>query len=103
MSVVYSGVTSCRAVGARGCASLAIAHVVIACGGATARAGADAAAGGSRQPTEGGVVADAMIPNPDSGDAAHEPVVLADVPFPGVSSFAIDGTSLYWTTSYTGT
>jgi hypothetical protein len=49
------------------------------------------------------VAADAMMPNPDSGTAAHEPVVLATVPFPGVSSFAIDGTSLYWTTFYTGT
>jgi hypothetical protein len=38
-----------------------------------------------------------------AGDASDGgPTVLATVPFPGVSSFAIDSTSVYWTTAYTG-
>ena len=112
------------AVIASACASLAIA-LGIACGGATTGArigtdtsdgGGDATEGGSPgTQSHGGVVADATVTHTDSGssmevpdsgtsiDAGPEQPFVVATATSQISSFAIDSTSVYWTSAENGT
>ena len=73
-------------------------------GGPASDAGADHSLADDRSLADNrGDEPETSFGEPDAAFDAAPAVLLATVPYPGVSSFAIDSTSLYWTTSYTGT